>query len=113
MRYFHTAIQRGVVSALILAFASQASADATSAWGTSGSSGGSGGVSTASAIMHRSQGELAQIATIGRNISTMYRSNSSCGSCIYYQIEGDDNTISSNDAISSNTGSITSNAEFK
>jgi len=113
MRNFHTARKPVMVSALLLALASQASADATSVWGTSGSRSGSGATNTASAIMHRTQGEVAQIATIGRSINTMYRSNTSCGSCIYFQIEGDDNVISSNDANSSNSGSITATAYFE
>lgn len=113
MHYSVNFARAGQLATILLMLASPASADATNAWGTSGSRGGASSSGTASAILNKSQGEIAQIATIGRNIKTMYRSNTSCGSCVYYQIEGDDNTISENAAESSNTGSITSEAVFK
>lgn len=85
---------------------------ATTAWGTMGS-GGSAGQALNSATLHRTEGENAQIQTIGRDVTSMYRSVTSCGNCVYNQITGDSNSINGNTITGSNTGPTTATGTFK
>lgn len=85
---------------------------ATVAWGTAGS-GGSAGQALNSATLHRTEGESAQIQTIGRDVTSMYRSVTSCGNCVYNQINGDSNSINGNTITGSNTGQTTATGTFK
>lgn len=85
---------------------------ATSAWGTMGQ-GGSAGQSLNSALLHKTEGENAQIQTIGRDVTSMYRSVTSCGYCVYNQITGDSNSINGNTISGSNTGQTTATGTFR
>jgi len=85
---------------------------AANAWGTLGS-GGSSGQALNSAILHKTEGENAQIQTIGRDVTSMYRSVTSCGNCVYNQINGDSNSINGNTITGSNTGQTTATGTFK
>ena len=82
--------------------------EAASAWGT---------VSTntralVSATLHKTEGDNAQIASVGNGVSTMYRSISSCGYCVYNQITGNQNSINGNTITGSNSGQVTSTGNF-
>ncbi len=81
------------------------------AWGTLSSGGSSSGV--ASATLHRLEGQNAQDVTIGNQVTSMYKSISSCGYCVYNQITGDSNSINGNTISGSNSGTVTSNGTFK
>lgn len=83
--------------------------EATRGWGTIATA----GPETASAVMHHQESQTAQIEYIGRDVTTMYRSNYSCGTCINYTIEGDRNQINDNSITSTNSGSVTANGSFK
>ncbi|MEO0033372.1 MAG: hypothetical protein RIS94_3130 [Pseudomonadota bacterium] len=107
---------RKIVSAalaLALGFSAATPASAgesSSAWGTMGNPGASR--SLASAQLHNTEGSNAQTATIGNAVTTMYRSISSCGNCVYNQITGDQNSINGNTISSTNTGKTTSTGTF-
>jgi hypothetical protein len=85
---------------------------ASVAWGTIGS-GGSSAQALNSAVLHKTEGENAQIQTIGKDVTSMYRSVTSCGYCVYNQITGNSNSINGNTISGSNTGQITSTGNFK
>ena len=85
---------------------------ATSAWGTMGS-GGSSAQALNSALLHKTEGDNAQIQTIGKDVTSMYRSVTSCGNCVYNTITGDSNSINGNTIDGKNTGSITASGTFK
>lgn len=85
---------------------------ATNAWGTTGS-GGSSGQALNSALLHKTEGENAQVQTIGRDVTSMYRSVTSCGNCVYNQITGDSNSINGNTISGSNTGPTTATGTFR
>ncbi|MFM9937548.1 MAG: hypothetical protein ACKVOL_15285 [Novosphingobium sp.] len=85
---------------------------ATSAWGTQGS-GGAQGQALYSAQLHKTEGENAQIQTIGRDITSMYRSVTSCGNCVYNTITGDANSINGNTIDGKNSGDISATGNFK
>ena len=85
---------------------------ATSAWGTMGSN-GSSGPAINSALLHKTEGETAQIQTIGKDVTSMYRSVTSCGYCVYNQINGDSNSINGNTISGSNSGQTTATGTFK
>jgi hypothetical protein len=85
---------------------------ATSAWGTMGS-GGSSAQALNSALLHKTEGDNAQIQTIGKDVTSMYRSVTSCGNCVYNTITGDANSINGNTIDGKNTGSITASGTFK
>lgn len=85
---------------------------ATSAWGTMGA-GGSSGQALNSALLHKTEGENAQIQTIGKDVTSMYRSVTSCGYCVYNQITGDSNSINGNTISGSNSGQTTATGTFK
>ena len=103
-------------SALALALGTSAgpalAGPATSAWGTMGS-GGSSGQALNSALLHKTEGENAQIQTIGKEVTSMYRSVTSCGYCVYNQITGDSNSINGNTISGTNSGTVTSTGTFK
>ncbi len=88
-----------------------AASDTTQAWGTMG---GAGAVSRAqsSSNLHRLEGENAQLVSIGNNVSSMYRTVTSCGYCVYNQITGNSNSIDGNTINGTNTGTTTSTANF-
>ena len=86
--------------------------DQTVAWGTGGGAGTSGRL-IASATLHKLEGEYAQIESIGRQVTTMFRSVTSCGTCVYYSIEGDRNSINGNSVTGSNSGTVTGSANFR
>jgi hypothetical protein len=81
-------------------------------WGTGGSA-GSSGPALYSAQLHKTEGENAQIQTIGKDVTSMYRSVTSCGYCVYNQITGDSNSINGNTISGTNTGTVTSTGTFK
>ncbi len=85
---------------------------ATNAWGTMGS-GGPSATALNSAVLHKTEGENAQIQTIGRDVTSMYRSVTSCGYCVYNQINGDSNSINGNTISGSNSGQTTATGTFK
>jgi len=83
-----------------------------SAWGTLGNGGGRA-TAISSAQLHQLEDANAQAATIGNSVTTMYRSITSCGYCVYNQITGNDNSINGNTISGSNSGTVTSNGTFK
>lgn len=85
---------------------------ATNAWGTQGSAGAST-QAIYSAQLHKAEGDNAQIQTIGKDVTSMYRSVTSCGYCVYNQITGDSNSINGNTISGSNSGTVTSTGSFK
>lgn len=85
---------------------------ATNAWGTMGS-GGASAQALNSALLHKTEGENAQIQTIGKDVTSMYRSVTSCGYCVYNQINGDSNSINGNTINGSNSGQTTATGTFK
>ena len=85
---------------------------AANAWGTLGS-GGTQGQAIYSAQLHKTEGDNAQIQTIGKDVTSMYRSVTSCGYCVYNQITGDSNSINGNTISGSNSGTTTSTGSFK
>ena len=85
---------------------------ATSAWGTMGSN-GSSTQAINSALLHKTEGENAQVQTIGKDVTSMYRSVTSCGYCVYNQINGDSNSINGNTISGSNSGQTTATGTFK
>jgi hypothetical protein len=85
---------------------------ATNAWGTMGS-GGSSAQALNSALLHKTEGENAQIQTIGKDVTSMYRSVTSCGYCVYNQITGDSNSINGNTISGSNSGTNTATGTFR
>lgn len=85
--------------------------DASVAWGTAGF-GGTSSRLTSSATLHKLEGENAQIVEIGRDITSMYRSVTACGTCVYYSIDGDNNEISDNSASGINSGDINASGSF-
>jgi len=85
---------------------------ATSAWGTMGAN-GSSTLAINSALLHKTEGDNAQIQTIGRDVTSMYRSVTSCGYCVYNQINGDSNSINGNTITGSNSGQTTATGTFK
>jgi hypothetical protein len=85
---------------------------AANAWGTMGA-GGAQGQALYSAQLHKTEGDNAQIQTIGKDITSMYRSVTSCGNCVYNTITGDSNSINGNTIDGKNSGSITSTGTFK
>ncbi len=99
------------VAAGMMAQSAQAG-QSTSAWATMGSNGGHG-AAIASAQLHQLEDANAQAATIGNSVTTMYRSISSCGYCVYNQITGNSNSINGNTISGSNSGTVTSNGTFK
>lgn len=101
------------LAALALMVATPALAGpATNAWGTMGS-GGSSAQALNSALLHKTEGENAQIQTIGKDVTSMYRSVTSCGYCVYNQINGDSNSINGNTITGSNSGQTTATGTFK
>ena len=102
-----TAMAFAIGSCASPALAGQSSA----AWGTLASGGTSTGV--ASATLHRLEGQNAQATTIGNQITSMYKSITSCGYCVYNQITGDSNSINGNTITGSNSGTVTANGTFK
>lgn len=85
---------------------------ATSAWGTMGT-GGSSAQALNSALLHKTEGENAQVQTIGKDVTSMYRSVTSCGYCVYNQINGDSNSINGNTISGTNSGQISATGSFK
>ena len=101
-------------SAMLLgsAFSSPAFAgESAAAWGTLGYNGGSARA-LASAQLHQVEGTNAQQETIGKSVTTMYRSISSCGYCVYNQITGDQNSINGNTISGTNSGTVTATGTF-
>jgi len=85
---------------------------ATSAWGTMGSN-GSSTQAINSALLHKTEGENAQVQTIGKDVTSMYRSVTSCGYCVYNQINGNSNSINGNTISGSNSGNNTATGTFR
>jgi hypothetical protein len=85
---------------------------ATNAWGTMGSNGGNSQAIN-SALLHKTEGENAQIQTIGKDVTSMYRSVTSCGYCVYNQINGDSNSINGNTISGKNSGDVSATGTFK
>ncbi len=100
-------VARASVAFVVLAGAANAG-DTGIAWGTVG---GTMPLST-SASLHNQEGNNAQIATIGRDITSIYRSVTSCGSCVYYNITGNGNEIEDNYASGINSGDINATGTF-
>ena len=100
-------------AALVIAgFATPALAgESAAAWGTLGYNGGSSRA-LASAQLHQTEAANAQVETVGKSVTTMYRSISSCGYCVYNQITGDQNSINGNTITGSNSGKTTSTGTF-
>ena len=103
------------ISALALLISNVAgpatASDSAQAWGTMG---GAGAVSRSqsSSNLHRVEGENAQLVSIGNNVSSMYRTVTSCGYCVYNQINGNSNSIDGNTINGTNSGTTTSTANF-
>ena len=106
------AIFTAFVVALGTAVSPALAGPATNAWGTQGS-GGATGQALYSAQLHKTEGENAQIQTIGKDVTSMYRSVTSCGYCVYNQITGDANSINGNTISGTNTGQTTATGTFK
>jgi hypothetical protein len=97
---------------MFFAAATPASAgESAAAWGTMGYNGGAAHA-LASAQLHQVEGQNAQTATIGNAVTTMYRSISSCGNCVYNQITGDNNSINGNTITGNNSGKTSSTGTF-
>ena len=97
------------IAALLAAASTPAVAgESSSAWGTMGYT----SRAQVSANLHKTEGDNAQIATIGREVTSMYRSISSCGYCVYNQITGDSNSINGNSITGSNSGRVSSTGTF-
>lgn len=90
----------------LLAAPSPVSADPSSAWGTAGASPGGGNPLMASAAFQNTEMKNAQMVTMGKNVTIINNSITSCGSCTYYSITGNDNSISDNTVQSTNNGRI-------
>lgn len=80
----------------------------SAAWATIGGS----NKAIVSAQLHQLESANAQAATIGNSVTTMYRSITSCGYCVYNQITGNENSINGNTISGSNSGTVTSNGSF-
>lgn len=100
----------GAVAVIVASSSHSAVAQsAARGWGTMATA----GPNTASAVMHHQESQTAQIEYIGRDVTTMNRSNYSCGTCINYTINGDRNQINDNSITSTNSGSVTANGTFR
>jgi hypothetical protein len=85
--------------------------DATQGWGMGGNATNDSS-GNASASLHLVEGQNAQIVTIGRDVTSMYRSVTSCGVCVYHSITGDRNSISGNSSEGSNSGDVDASGTF-
>ena len=90
------------LSAIVPALA----ADPSVAWGTAGGGGGGANPLMASAGFQNTEMKNAQMVTMGKNVTIINNTISNCGSCTYYSITGDGNSIADNTVQSTNNGKI-------
>lgn len=98
--------QRIGVGLFLIAAAPAAAADPSTAWGTASAAMGSGGSIMASANFQNTEMRNAQMITMGKNVSIINNTINTCGSCTYYSITGNDNSIADNSVVSSNSGKL-------
>jgi hypothetical protein len=78
-------------------------------WGVA-SAYGSDGAAQSNAL-HQGEREVAQLIEFGRYAANNF-SGTACGTCIYYTIQGNSNTISGNTSLLENSGDVQSITEF-
>jgi hypothetical protein len=99
-----------LVFALLAASATAASAgDATHGWGTMTAQ-TPGVLFIQNAQMHELDSAAAQIVESGGN--STFRNLTSCGVCVTFTIQGNDNSINDNTINSTNSGSQSANGRF-
>ena len=84
-------------------------AEATRSWGASSNVGTQLASSTG---YHQLGGQSAQIVASGGDNRSINKSSTSCGVCIYNNNTGNNNVIEGNTSNSTNSGSVTSSANF-
>ena len=92
----------------LFAAAPAVAGDPSAAWGTGGGGGSGASPVMASATYQNTEMKNAQMVTMGRNVTIINNSISSCGSCTYYSITGNDNSIADNNVDSKNFGNTES-----
>lgn len=80
--------------------------DPSSAWGTLAASPSGGSPVMDSAVYQNTEMKNAQMVTIGKNVTIINNSINTCGSCTYYSITGNDNSIADNKVVSTNNGTL-------
>lgn len=98
--------QRIAAGLFLIAAAPVAASDPSSAWGTVSASMGGGGSIMASANFQNTEMRNAQMITMGKNVSIINNTINTCGSCTYYSITGNDNSIADNSVVSTNNGRL-------
>ncbi len=96
-----------IIFALLACAANGALAgNASVAWGTGGTS---ADPMLRSASLHALEDQIAESVAKAK---TWNQSITACGICTYYNVTGDNNTISGNSITASNSGSISANGSF-
>jgi hypothetical protein len=98
--------RRTIVGCMLIAAAPVAAADPSTAWGTASASMGGGGSIMASANFQNTEMKNAQMVTMGKNVTIINNTINTCGSCTYYSITGNDNSIADNSVVSTNNGKL-------
>ena len=98
--------QRITVGLFLIAAAPVAAADPSTAWGTASAGMGGGGSIMASANFQNTEMKNAQMVTMGKNVTIINNTINTCGSCTYYSITGNENSIADNSVISTNNGRL-------
>ncbi len=88
----------------LFAAAPAVAGDPSVAWGTAGGGGAGPSPVMASATYQNTEMKNAQMVTMGKNVTIINNSITSCGSCTYYSITGNDNSIAENSVNSTNFG---------
>lgn len=89
---------------LLFAAAPAVAGDPSAAWGTAGGGGSGASPVMASATYQNTEMKNAQMVTMGKNVTIINNSITSCGSCTYYSITGNYNSIADNNVNSTNFG---------
>jgi hypothetical protein len=95
---------RGALGLALFATTPALAGDPSVVWGTAGGGGAGGSPVVASATYQNIEMKNAQMVTMGKNVTIINNSITSCGSCTYYSITGSDNTIADNNVNSTNFG---------
>lgn len=80
--------------------------DPSSAWGTLAASPSNASPIMDSAVLQNTEMKNAQMVTMGKNVTIVNNTINTCGSCTYYSITGNSNTIADNKVVSTNNGTL-------
>lgn len=107
MRKSQSTLHGSLLLGLVLFMAGPALAnDPSVAWGTASANPSSVSPVMDSATYQNTEMKNAQMVTMGKNVTIINNSINTCGSCTYYTITGNDNSIAENSVVSTNNGTL-------